>query len=64
MKIWQNSKSLLRMSIETRTSRLVKKNWSRKISMDCPFKILKIFLYFIVQAVWPVGSFSQLFHTA
>jgi hypothetical protein len=26
------------MSIETRTSRLVKKNWSRKISLDCPFK--------------------------
>jgi hypothetical protein len=38
-KIWQNSKSLLGMSIETRTSRLVQKNWSLKISLDCPFNL-------------------------
>jgi hypothetical protein len=36
-KIWQNSKSRLGISTETRISRLLKK-LERKISLDCPFK--------------------------
>ncbi len=40
MKIWQNSKSLLDMSIETRTSRLVKKTGVEKSRWTVPLKLI------------------------
>jgi hypothetical protein len=61
-KIWQNSKSLLGRSIETRTSRLVKKTGVEKSRWTVPLRYLDIeYITFVLyRTVQPTFLFSRL----
>ncbi len=60
-KIRQILKSLLGMSIETRIIRLVKKNGSQIITLDCPFKVQR-YISYVVRNV-PLSCFFFFFLT-